>query len=124
MLVYTGCEKEDLDCDHQENQEGQDDNSQQEGSFRSYHDGSDDGSGIFTDRDKCKKCHTGRTMDINWTAPYMSDNRYESIRELINDYDFENNVHTLTNQPLKGGVTSNQKEALINYLSQLTSDMN
>jgi len=80
------------------------------------------GADIFTDKDKCKKCHTGKSMEIDWSAPYMSDNRYKSIEDLVNDFDFAKNVH-----PLNSGekhifcVTTAQKQELIDYLSKIAA---
>ena len=71
-----------------------------------------DGGTIFTDKDKCKKCHTGRMAEINWNSP---DNNYQSIEELVNDYDFLNNVHTTDKQP-QTIVSDKQKQELIDYL--------
>lgn len=88
--------------------------------YKSFHEtGSSDGS-YFVDKDKCKKCHTGsRTMGIIWQAPYMSDNSYSNLEELVNNYDFVNNVHLKKNTPKEAGVSSipdSEKAALLNYL--------
>jgi cytochrome c peroxidase len=89
---------------------------------RSYHDGTDDGNGtdIIGDRDKCKKCHTGKAMGIDWNAPYMHDGRYKTIEELINDFDFINNQHGLGNQG--NSISDAAKQDLLNYLDQEAAD--
>jgi hypothetical protein len=73
----------------------------------------------FTDKDKCKKCHTGstKTMGIDWNAPYMSDNRYNSIEELIANFDFVNNVHLKTIE--NKNITTGEKQDLVNYLKNI-----
>lgn len=107
LVVYMGCKKTELNpvqtsASVPVHQQG----------TKSYHDGSEDGGTIFMDKDKCKKCHTGRMAEINWNSP---DNNYQSIEELVNDYDFLNNVHTTTIQP-QTIVSEKQKQELINYL--------
>jgi len=88
-------------------------------------DADDNSSGdLFTDKDKCKKCHSApKLMGIDWTAPYMSDNRYSSIEELVNNFDFVNNVHV--NFSLRSIGTSSisaaQKQELINYLKGMAA---
>jgi hypothetical protein len=88
-----------------------------------YHEGADGiGSDLLTDKDKCKKCHTagGKTMGIDWNAPYMSDGRYNSIEELIADFDFANNVHSaFTSTEKNSGVSEQQKQDLIDYLNSM-----
>lgn len=104
-----------------------------------YHDGdgidastgSDIGTTLFTDKDKCKKCHGGTTvgkslsMEINWDAPYSTNaGVYNTIEELINNYDFVNNVHlpknaALANKVTDAGITTEQKQQLIIYLKGL-----
>jgi len=96
---------------------------QTEPSYKLHHTGAgdDDGEDLFTDKDKCKKCHTtsGR-LSIDWTAPYMSDNRYSSIEELVNNFDFINNVHMpKTAHKTSPGISEEQKEKLITYLKTL-----
>ncbi|MCW3103613.1 MAG: hypothetical protein JWO09_2053 [Bacteroidetes bacterium] len=98
---------------------------QTEQTYRLHHTGSGDGTDgedLFTDKDKCKKCHTtsGRLI-INWTAPYMADNRYSSIEELINNFDFVNNVHMPKTIGYKNshGISEEQKASLITYLKTL-----
>jgi hypothetical protein len=96
---------------------------------RSFDLGSTEDSGnLLADRDKCKKCHTtsGKTMGIDWTAPYMTDSRYSSIEELINNYDFVNDVH-LPKDAQKSGQTAisdEQKNELITYLKDLEINSN
>jgi len=105
---------------------------------RVYHDGTDGvdtgagiGTSLFTDKDKCKKCHgggatSGKSVSINWNAPYMSNGEYSSIEELIDNYDFVNNVHLRKNSVLTArvqpGVTAEQKQQLINYLKTLEAE--
>jgi hypothetical protein len=78
---------------------------------------------LFTDKDKCKKCHTttSRTMGIVWSAPYMSDNSYLNIEELVANYDFANNVHLKKGNSKNNSVSSEEMQELISYLKQLES---
>jgi hypothetical protein len=99
---------------------------QTEHTYKTHVGSNDDGSGdLFTDKDKCKKCHTtsGRLMGIDWNPPYMSDNRYSSIEELVNNFDFVNNVHKPKTagkkSPVTIGITEEQKAGLITYLKSL-----
>jgi hypothetical protein len=82
-----------------------------------------DGGELFTDKDKCKKCHTaaGKSMGITWEAPYMSDNRYNSIEELINNFDFVNNVHmnVSSEKTAQETISEDRKIELISYLKSL-----
>lgn len=118
VLAFASCQKTEFDsvvpaCD------------QTEQTYKLHHSGSVDdeteSGDLFTDKDKCKKCHTtsGR-LSIDWTAPYMSDNRYGSIEELINNFDFVNNVH-LPKAANKNtsGISEEQKAGLITYLKTL-----
>ncbi|MCW3084907.1 MAG: hypothetical protein JWP12_2273 [Bacteroidetes bacterium] len=101
-----------------------------------YHDGSTDDSNVggtmFTDRDKCKKCHggttaSGKSLDINWKAPYMSNGEYASIEELVNNFDFVNDVHLRKSDAnslaskTPAGITTEQKQQLIDYLKNLAA---
>jgi hypothetical protein len=94
-------------------------------SNKSYHvESIDDLNGnLLADRDKCKKCHTaaGKTMGIDWTAPYMSDGRYNSIEELIDNYDFVNDIHLMsgTAKADQSTISDEQKNELISYLKNL-----
>ena len=79
-----------------------------------------DGENIFTDKNKCKKCHTGKSMSIDWNAPYMTNNRYKTIEELVANYDFENNVHTFSERSRPdAGISEYQRQELIVYLKTL-----
>jgi hypothetical protein len=80
-----------------------------------------DGENIFTDKNKCKKCHTGKSMSIDWNAPYMSDNSYKTIEELVANYDFVNNVHILSGERSRpdAGISEYQRQELIVYLKGL-----
>lgn len=75
---------------------------------------------LFTDKDKCKKCHT-KTM-VDWDAPFMSDKRYNSIEELIADFDFVNYVH-LSNSEQNSfrGISDEKKQEVIDYLHVIIS---
>lgn len=90
--------------------------------YRTYGAISDiDGENIFTDKNKCKKCHTGKSMSIDWNAPYMSNNHYNTIEELIANYDFVNNVHLLSGERsrIQAGISEYEKQDLIVYLKSL-----
>jgi hypothetical protein len=79
-----------------------------------------DGESIFTDKDKCKRCHTGKSVSIDWKAPYTSNN-YKTIEELVANYDFVNNIHLVSgfkSKPL-AGISETQKQDLIIYLKSL-----
>ena len=99
---------------------------------KSYHDGNFDewGGEIFTDKDKCKKCHsTPKSMGIedlgiDWQAPYMSDNRYTTIEEVVNNFDFTNNVHLSASvrYATNPTISETEKQDLINYLLGLASE--
>lgn len=87
----------------------------------------DDPSGnLLGDKDKCKRCHTStsRTMGLDLNPPFMSDNRYNSIEELINNYDFINDVHLPVTSAKQGTVSNEQREALISYLKTLAAVAN
>ncbi|MDF2438836.1 MAG: hypothetical protein K0Q95_3212 [Bacteroidota bacterium] len=93
-------------------------------SYKLVHDGSanDPGGVLFTEKDKCKKCHTSsRTMDLNWSAPYMSDNRYSSIEELVSNYDFVKNEHIKKgdSRPRQNTISAEETDELISYLKSL-----
>lgn len=83
-----------------------------------------DGTDLFTDKDKCKKCHSApKLMGIDWSAPYMSDNRYGSIEELVNNFDFVNNVHVnAATRKVTQAVSETQKQDLINYLKGMAAE--
>jgi len=78
------------------------------------------GGDLFTDKDKCKKCHTGsgKTMGIDWNAPYMSDNHINSIEELIANFDFAKNVHGNINGK-NTSISNEKKQELIIYLNSI-----
>jgi hypothetical protein len=121
IIAFAGCQKTELIP-------VSDASSTSTGNFKHYEAISDivDGAS-FTDKDKCKKCHTGKgkSMGINWEAPYMSDNRYNTIEELINDFDFINNVHRTTlnlNEKDAPEITDEQKQELIDYLKSLVEE--
>jgi hypothetical protein len=116
MIVFFGCQKtEFIPVSSGEEVESSE-------SSRVHQTGADlSGGEILTDKDKCKKCHPGRSMGIEWTAPYMSDNRYNSIEELIADFDFEKEVHGInSNTKNTSVVTDQQKLELINYLTEIS----
>lgn len=118
VIAFASCEKTEFDsavpCDQQNQQ-----------TTKAFHLGTieDIGGNLLADRDKCKKCHTatGKTMGLDWSAPYMSDNRYNSIEELIDNYDFENNVHLVKGTQKSGqtAISEEQKNELISYLKSL-----
>jgi|SRR6218665_27614 len=87
-------------------------------------DGDIDGTDLFTDKDKCKKCHAApKLMGIDWSAPYMSDNRYASIEELVNNFDFVNNVHfNASTRKVVQNISEEQKQELINYLKGMAAE--
>ncbi|HEX8515036.1 MAG TPA: hypothetical protein VF868_02470 [Bacteroidia bacterium] len=79
---------------------------------------------LLSDRDKCKKCHTAgsKTMGLDLNAPFMPDNRYGSIEELVNNFDFVNNVHLPVNALRSNPtISEEQKAGLISYLKSLQS---
>ena len=85
------------------------------------------GGDLFVDKDKCKKCHSApKAMGIDWNAPYMGDSRYSSIEELINDFDFINNVHGRFVNGRAGNPTISeaQKQDLIRYLESIAAEAN
>lgn len=87
----------------------------------------DDASGnLIGDKDKCKRCHTStsRTMGLDLNPPFMSDNRYSSIEELINNYDFINDVHLPMTSAKQGTVSNEERDALISYLKALAAVAN
>lgn len=92
--------------------------------YKTYHGDADefDNGGFFTDKDKCKRCHTtsGKTMGVNWVPPYMSDNRYNSIEELVDNFDFVNNIHLQKGAiKVKQTISDEQRAELIAYLKTL-----
>ena len=106
------------------------------GTTKLYHDGSMDsdntGGTMFTDRDKCKKCHggtttSGKSLDINWQAPYMSNGEYANIEELVDNFDFVNNVHLRKNNvsataaKAQADISLEEKQQLIDYLKNLAA---
>ncbi len=134
ILAFASCRKTDFDDVTPGNTSNH--------TTKLYHDGStDDGSGstggggIFTDRDKCKKCHgggttsSGKSLEINWQAPYMSNGEYASIEELVNNFDFVNYVHLRKNNATtnalvsktQAGITPEEKQQLIDYLKNLAA---
>lgn len=101
--------------------------------LRASHDGLLDefGGEIFTDKDKCKKCHSTpksmgvETLGIDWQAPYMSDSRYNSIEDVVNNFDFVNNVHFNTmSKSANPTINETEKQDLINYLKNIASEAN
>jgi hypothetical protein len=91
-------------------------------SYKLVHDGTDADGNMFTDKDKCKKCHTSsRLADIVWNAPYMSDNSYLNLEELIANYDFVNNVHLKKGEPKpkQNDISAEEKDELLSYLKSL-----
>jgi hypothetical protein len=91
------------------------------------HEGDADGDTgeLFTDKNKCKKCHSSaKAMGIDWKAPYMSDGRYANIEELINNFDFVNNVHykTAAVKDVQAVISEDQKQALIAYLKSMAAE--
>lgn len=128
VLAFASCRKTEFDSVVPSNAADK--------NVKSYHDGSngDDGTDaglgttLFTDKDKCKKCHGGTTggkmVQIDWRAPYMANGEYNSIEELIDNYDFVNNVHmnkagVYTAKVQQAGITPEQKQALVDYLKTL-----
>ena len=85
-----------------------------------------DPGGLFTDKDKCKKCHSApKLMGIDWSAPYMSDGRYNSIEDLINNFDFVNNVHlpvTTRKSYAIPTISEEQKQDLLIYLNGMITE--
>jgi hypothetical protein len=82
---------------------------------------SDVSDNLIGDKDKCKRCHTStsRTMGLDLNPPFMSDGRYNSIEELINNYDFINDVHLPVTSAKQGTVSNEQRDALISYLKSV-----
>jgi hypothetical protein len=121
VIAFASCQKTEFDsvtpvASEQNNQ-----------TFKYHGTVEDMGSGdLFTDKDKCKKCHTStsRSMGLDWTAPYMSDNRYSSIEELIENFDFVNEIHLPVNSSKNNlqGISEKQKSDLITYLKNLQSE--
>jgi hypothetical protein len=120
VIAFASCQKTEFDSVVPATEEKQQ-------TFKAYHVGSEDLNGnLLADRDKCKKCHTStaKAMGLDLTAPFMADNRYSSIEELVNNYDFVNNVHLPAGaaKANQSAVTEEQKTQLINYLKSLESE--
>ncbi|MCE3279935.1 MAG: hypothetical protein K0S44_2126 [Bacteroidetes bacterium] len=86
-----------------------------------------DASGnLIGDKDKCKRCHTStsRTMGLDLNPPFMSDDRYNTIEELINNYDFIHDVHLPATSAKQGTVSNEQRDALVSYLKSVAAVAN
>lgn len=95
-------------------------------STKAYHDGSlnvgDGGTDLLADKDKCKKCHgNARTMDLDWNAPYMADGRYSSLEELIDNFDFVNEVHLPVGATKTSTISKEQRQSLLSYLESIAT---
>jgi hypothetical protein len=118
VIAFSSCQKTEFASVAPDNAVASDQN-------RVFHPISPDaGTGnLLADKDKCKKCHTStsRSMDLDLNAPFMSDNRYSSLEELINNFDFVNNVHLPkgTIQRTENTISKEQKDKLIQYLKDL-----
>jgi cytochrome c553 len=119
IIALASCEKTEFDSVKPAN-------AGTEQTYKTHQAGDDDSNSgdLFTDKDKCKKCHStgGRSMEIDWTTPFMSDHRYNSIEELIENFDFVNDVHLPKGsmKPGQSGISEEEKAALISYLEALS----
>jgi len=118
VIAFTSCQKTEFASVAPENVSSTDQN-------KIFHAAAPDAGGdnLLADKDKCKKCHTStsRSMGLDLNAPFMSDNRYSSLEELIDNFDFVNYVHLAkgTVQKTENLISREQKDKLIQYLKDL-----
>jgi hypothetical protein len=118
VIAFTSCQKTEFASVAPENESPTDQN-------RIFHAITPDAEtgNLLADKDKCKKCHTStsRSMGLDLNAPFMSDNRYSNLEELINNFDFVNNVHLPKGiiQRTENVISKEQKDKLIQYLKDL-----